>query len=189
MLIVAGPPGSGKSTFFNKKFLRGLEYFNADDRAAELAGGYGAITRPIREQVNEEFRNWINSEIQQGKSFAFETTLRTDITFQQAQTARDIGFRTQMRYVAASVEQCLERVKIRADAGGHAASESTLRGIYDASMKNLARAFGDPSIEFLRVYDNSKFGEKPRLVAEMKRGKPVYVADDMPKWLESAIAG
>jgi hypothetical protein len=38
MIVVAGPPGSGKSTNFPLSEY-GYDWFNADNRAAELNGG------------------------------------------------------------------------------------------------------------------------------------------------------
>ena len=56
----------------------------------------------------------------------------------------------------------LERVKARADSGGHSASEAVLRRIYDASLGNLARAVED--MDQLWIYDNSSFGGPLKLV-------------------------
>ncbi len=50
MIIIAGPPGSGKSTAFPVSIF-GVAHFNADDRAAALNGGQGLPTM-IRQQVN-----------------------------------------------------------------------------------------------------------------------------------------
>jgi len=48
MIVVAGPPGSGKSSLFPVSGF-GVPYFNADDRAAELNGGsYVGISRQVR---------------------------------------------------------------------------------------------------------------------------------------------
>ena len=59
MIVVAGPPGSGKSSIFPvSKF--GTPYLNADDRAAELNGGsYLAIPKHIRQIVNQEFESFL----------------------------------------------------------------------------------------------------------------------------------
>ena len=38
MIVIAGPPGGGKSSVFPVSSF-GTAYFNADDRAAELSGG------------------------------------------------------------------------------------------------------------------------------------------------------
>jgi predicted ABC-type ATPase len=189
MYVAAGPPGSGKSTFLRREFFDNADYFNADDRAAQITGSYRSIPTSVRAWVNKEFEQWINTHIEQRKSLAFETTLRSNITFQHARMARDKGFRVYMRYVAVGEEESLKRVANRADAGGHAASERTLLNIHRSSMKNLAAAAGERSIEFLRVYDNSVYGESPRLVLELRRGRPLYVTDQVPAWLESALAG
>jgi predicted ABC-type ATPase len=54
----------------------------------------------------------------------------------------------------------LERVKARADAGGHSASEATLRATYTASLANLPRAIAE--MDDLWVYDNSPVGGPPK---------------------------
>jgi predicted ABC-type ATPase len=111
MIVVAGPPGSGKSSLFPVAET-GVDSFNGDDSAAELNGG-------IRDKT----------------SFAYETTLRTDITFRQAEEARAAGFLTVLLFVALDdVELNISRVAVRADRGGH----SALAG--SASMKNIGRA-------------------------------------------------
>src|SRR5262245_24645169 len=144
MIIIAGPPGSGKSSAFPVARF-GVRYFNADDRAAALnSGSYIGIPNSIREIVNREFETFIAACIAKRESFAIETTLRSAVTFVQAQSAKAAGFTTEMRYLAlANFELHMERIKSRADAGGHSASEKTLRRIYDASLANLARAFAE----------------------------------------------
>jgi predicted ABC-type ATPase len=100
MIVIAGPPGSGKSKLFPVAAF-GVDFFNADDRAAELNGGsYMRIPSELRQEVNREFEDFIATHILGRKSFAFETTLRSEITFDQAQAARAAGFEVEMRYVA-----------------------------------------------------------------------------------------
>ena len=69
MLIVAGlllatNPGSGKSTVFPVAGF-GVEYFNADDRAAALnPGSYLRIPQTIRRQVNGMFEAFVHDCIE-----------------------------------------------------------------------------------------------------------------------------
>ena len=186
MIVVAGPPGSGKSSAFPVSSF-GVAYFNADDRAAKLNGGsFFGIPKHIRETVNREFETFVLNSIARNESFAIETTLRSAITFEQAQRAKAAGFMTEMRYLALrNFAMHLERVKARADAGGHSASEKTLRQTYEASLGHLPRALAE--IDSLWVYDNSPLAGPLRAVLESARGAIRFVADDPPHWLTTAL--
>jgi predicted ABC-type ATPase len=169
--------------------LRGeaCEYFNADDRAAELNGGsYLGISSQIRQTANREFEAFVTGCIERHATFAIETTLRSGVTFQQAELARGAGFFVEMHYVALrDLSLHLERVKARADAGGHSASEKTLTAIYRSSLGNLARAVRE--MDELRVYDNSSVDEPPKLVLEAAKGEILLVGTNPPDWLVSAL--
>lgn len=190
MVIIAGPPGAGKSSIFPLADFAG-NIFNADDRAAELnAGSYRSIPLSVRATVNRDFEQFVHTNIAAGTSFALETTLRSTITFEQASLAKEKGFRVFMRYVALdTVERHIERVKRRAARGGHSASETTLRRIHAASLANLPLAL-DPErsgIEIIRIYDNTATESRPRLVLSARRGKIIMLADLFPMWLQRAL--
>ena len=186
MIVIAGPPGSGKSTVFPVA-KSGVAYFNADDRAAELNGGsYQRISRDIRQIVNREFEAFILGCIARGESFAIETTLRSSVTFEQARLAREAGFTVEIMYMALEgFPMHLQRIKIRSDAGGHSASDSVLRGIYESSLRNLVLAVDEA--DELYVYDNSELEAEPRLVMESRDGQIVFLADNPPQWLTEAF--
>jgi hypothetical protein len=68
MVIVAGPPGSGKTTRFPVTEF-GVDSFNADYRAAQLnAGSFRGISKEIRSQVNVEFQSGFWSISPRGKA-------------------------------------------------------------------------------------------------------------------------
>ena len=192
MIVVAGPPGSGKSSRFSLSAF-GVEWFNADNRAAELnSGSFRKISNQIRTQVNDEFQQWILDHIAARKSFALETTLRSPVTFEQSRLAHKHGFWTSMDYVAAgSVEESIRRIIERSYRGGHSASERLVRDIYGKSTSYLFTAldFGASGIEVVRVYDNSVVGGRVKQVLSFRRGRSLSVADEIPVWLESLFKG
>src|SRR5579864_2569262 len=169
MIVVAGPPGSGKSTSFPVSSF-GCTGFNADNRAAELNGGsFVGISLDIRRVVNKEYEEFVLRSIDQRISFAIETTLRSSITFDQARLAKAAGFKTEMRYFALrDFAMHVQRIKARADSGGHSASENTLLPTYQPSLANLPRAIRE--MDELWAYDNSPFAGPPRLVLESAAG-------------------
>ena len=186
MVVVAGPPGSGKSAAFPVDSF-GIDSFNADDRAAQLNNGsYQGITMEIRAVVNREFERFVEDHIRERESFAIETTLRSDVTFRQADQARAHGFEIHMRYLALSdFGQNLKRVIARAQAGGHSAPSGQLRAIYEASLANLPRAIRE--VDEFRAYDNSAPGRQPELVLSTQKGNINYLKAQAPQWLETAL--
>jgi predicted ABC-type ATPase len=186
MVVIAGPPGGGKSTGFPASET-GLESFNADDRAAALNGGsYLNLTEELRTRANRELEHFVSEHIQSATSFAFETTLRTDITVQQARLARRRGFSTLMMYVGVDdAEECIRRVQIRAQAGGHSAPPDVLRDIYRASLQNLAAAIR--VFDAALLFDNSWFDETPELVLVTIKERIVSRHIDPPEWMRMAL--
>jgi predicted ABC-type ATPase len=192
MIIVAGPPGSGKSSRFPLSAF-GVDWFNADNRAAELnSGSFRRISKEIRAQVNVEFQRWILDHINTGRSFALETTLRSPVTFEQSRLARERGFWVSMNYVAVgSVEESIRRIVERSYRGGHSASERLVHDIYHKSTQNLFTAFNfkESGIEVVRIYDNSEVGGQVRHLVSFRRGRPRLVVTEIPSWLESLFKG
>ena len=77
------------------------------------------------------------------------------------------------------------RVKARADAGGHSASETTLRRTYQASLANLSRAVTE--MDDAWVYDNSLVGGPPTLLLQSEKGTIRFLIDDAPSWLTTSL--
>lgn len=183
MLVVAGPPGSGKSSVLRPSESE-ISYFNADERARDRNGGSGrGISPEIRAVVNRELEAFILDHIQRRTSFAYETTLRTTITFDQAKLAAQYGFETRMQYVAlGSAEESIARVRARAENGGHSAPPERIREIYAASLRNLLLA--PKNFHYLQVFDNSDAThfDGPILVLEIVRGEVKFLAANPPEW-------
>jgi predicted ABC-type ATPase len=119
--------------------------------------------------------------LRRARIFAIETTLRSDITFEQANSARAAGFATEMRYLAVKdFAMHLERVKT-GDAGGDSASEATLRRIYRSIVAHLSRAVAE--IDQVWAYDNSTIGGPPRLLMETENAAIRFLVEDPPDWV------
>jgi len=186
MVVVAGPSGSGKSTHFPVAEL-GIAYFNVDDRCAELNGGsYQAVPPRVRQRAQKECEDFIERCTMEGRSFAVETTLRTDVAIHQAKAARTAGFRLEMIFVATdSVDDNVSRVERRGLDGGHSAPESRIRETYDLSLSNLPRAI-DVFDEVL-VFDSSAFDAAPRLVARYESSMAIMQSPPWPAWCLAAL--
>lgn len=139
MVIVGGPSGAGKSSVFSIYRVDDAVAFGTDDYCAALNAERLGRQQPVYEGIPPDIRTrggialqkFIGDSIAARQSFTFETTLR-EITFEQARRAKASGFLVEMIFVAAGpVEEHIKRVKIRADAGGHSASEGSLREIYE----------------------------------------------------------
>jgi len=100
--------------------------------------------------------------------------------------ARRAGFAIEMRYLCLpSFEMHFERVKMRADRGGHSAPEPVLRGIYESSLANLPRAIRETDLIY--VYENGEWGKTPEILLQAEHGEVVY-RERIPHWLAVSLA-
>lgn len=193
--MVAGPQGSGKSTFFPVA-SRGFDAFNIDEHRRALNDGSPQnIPDDVRKRATDDYEAFIESHIERRLSFSIEVTLANDATFQQAEQAREAGFQISLTYVAAPMEDSIERVATRVSGGGHGVSADVVRQTHAKSMRNLLRAMEE--FDVVHVYDNSRQGRpsddpaelKPRLVMKFERGNRTFLDDAPPEWLRSVLAG
>ncbi len=190
MHVVAGPPGSGKTSAFPEQSF-GCDYFNPDDYAARLNGGsYVGIPLEIRQEVGPVYEKFINDHIAAGSDFAVESSLRLPIIFDQMKQAHDAGFVVELNYVSTnSIATSIDRVAQRADLGGHSASEAAIRKIRAESLGNFPRAMDElgGGIDILAVYDNSAERAKPELVASFEGRDVTFLAPEIPAWIDRAL--
>ena len=83
-------------------------------------------------------------------------------------------------------EMHLERVKMRADRGGHSAAEPILRGIYESSTANLPRAIRE--MDLIYAYENGEWGKTPATLLQAGHGEIVYRAERIPHCLAGSLA-
>ena len=185
MFVVAGPAGSGKSSFFPLSHF-GVDFFTVDDRAAELHGSYEGISPEARAQAGRDCEAFIRDHIEARRSFAVETTLRTEVSLAQARAAHTAGFATILVYVGTDDPAInVERVRLRGLQGKHSAPATLIRDIYAASLANLRRACA--VFDVVRIYDNSgPVAEHPEPVAFVDAGV-VRLPPGAPAWIADAL--
>jgi predicted ABC-type ATPase len=185
MIVVAGPPGGGKSTLLGRSHFRNrqIPYFNIDERCKEIHGSSQAIPAHVRQRANQELREFCSARFSEGKTFAFETTLRAPFAIEQSGLAAGAGFQTEIHFLAGPVDLHVRRVQARAQQGGHAATPGTLQAMYEASLKNLPKAI----LSFHRCYLYDASQRPPKLLVEIENGALDLYAHQLPPWMEAAL--
>lgn len=181
LYVLAGVNGAGKSSIGGHLLERaGLGWFNPDTFARELVAATGCDQTEANAAAWQEGMRRLDIAIDEGRHYAFETTLGGRTVPQRildASRSHDVmvwfcGLR--------SPEQHLARIRARVAAGGHDIPQAKVRARWDASRENLVALM--PHLAHLQVYDNSvdtSPGEAvgdPRLVLEMVAGRCVYPA-------------
>jgi predicted ABC-type ATPase len=158
-----------------------------DDRCAELNdGSYQNIPPSVTAVARQECESFIHEHVERGQSFLVETTLRTDVSIEQARLASTAAFITEMYFFALdTVEENIRRAKIREAGGGRTITEETIRAIHRASLQRLPVAMH----EFHRVTVMDNSGETPRAVLVIVHGEITYDARPRPAWLVKALIG
>src|SRR5260370_13632835 len=72
MIVVGGPPGSGKTRYFPVTAF-GVNAFNIDDRCAQILGSYRAIPRDVRRAVAKECERFVLDHIERRESVSLAT--------------------------------------------------------------------------------------------------------------------
>lgn len=164
LLIIAGPNGSGKTTFarqylpqeagchtfINADFIaHGLSPFSPE-RAAMKAG---------RLMLHE-----LDDHMAHRRNIAIETTLSGKRYARLIPQWQEQGYAVKLIFLSLpSVDLAIARVACRVSQGGHNIPEDTIRRRYEAGRRNFEEAY-KPLADAWAVYDNS--GLSPVLIAE-----------------------
>ena len=122
LVIIAGPNGAGKTTFakeYLSSFGARFEFVNADEISRALALEIGNQGSPdIR--AAKAMLNRIDELVEATVDLAVETTLATLTYARKVPIWRDRGYDVSLIYLRlSSIEESLERVRRRVEAGGH----------------------------------------------------------------------
>jgi predicted ABC-type ATPase len=166
--IIAGPNGSGKTTFailFLPDYVNCPNFVNADliaqglapfePRAAAIKAG-----KLVLQQIHEYARR--------GVDFAFETTLSGKSYARLLSELKSKGYALHLFFLwIPSPELATARIKDRVAEGGHHVPAEDVRWRFVRSIRNFFKLY-EPMLDSWMLFDNSK--AKPLLIAKRRNG-------------------
>jgi predicted ABC-type ATPase len=164
LYIIAGCNGAGKTT---ASFTVLPEMLNCEDfvNADEIARGLSPL-KPENAAIEAGriMLQKIDNFIEQGKDFAFETTLATKSYINTIRKAQKKGYEiTLLFFWLDSTDLAIERVKARVSEGGHNIPSNIIVRRYFNGLKNLFNLY-IPQTDYWMVFDNSNMAAA--LIAE-----------------------
>lgn len=180
--IVAGPNGSGKTTFTRRHLIGRLSVVNPDEIAREIDPSRPE-TPEVALRAGREAIARRRQLVAAKASFAIETTFsgNSELAFMRA--AKASGYKVNLIFVAtASPLVSAGRVAGRVEDGGHFVSRRDIERRYYRSLENLAE--GVALADRAWLIDNSS--KRPRLVATLEQGREKASSMNLPKWVQAA---
>lgn len=163
LYIIAGCNGAGKTTAsftVLPEMLNCWEFVNAD----EIAKGLSPF-QPEKAafESGRIMLHRISELLEDGKDFAFETTLSTRSYMSFIKKAKEAGYKvTLLFFWLDSVVTAKERVKHRVEQGGHDIPDDVIERRYKRGIQNLVKLYLS-RVDYWLIFDNTN---KPTLIAE-----------------------
>ena len=156
LYINAGCNGAGKTTAsftILPEILLCKEFINAD----EIAKGLSPFQpEKVSLDAGRIMLHRINELIENGETFAFETTLSTRSYHEKVKYAQSKGYTVILFFFwLSTVELAINRVKTRVSEGGHNIDSEVIIRRYSKGIQNLFRIY-IPLVNEILVIDNSE---------------------------------
>jgi len=177
LYIIAGPNGSGKTTFakeFLPHYARCPNFINADLIAQGLAPfepQMAAIRagKLMLQQIHEFARRRLD--------FAFETTLSGRSYVALFNDLKGAGYALDLFFLwIPTPELAIARIKERAREGGHSVPEADVRRRFNRGIANFFDLY-EPLLDAWMFFNNA--GDKPILIAKRNNGHTDIIDDKL----------
>lgn len=167
--IIAGPNGSGKTTFaseFLPNYAECPTFINADTIARGLSGfSPDAVALKAGRILLEQIESYASRKI----NFAFETTLSGMTYLARFKDLKKEGYAIHMFFLwIPDVKLSLARVANRVKMGGHDIDEKVVRRRFHKGISNFFKHYRQV-LDSWSLFDNS--GNAPYLIAEERAGE------------------
>ncbi len=159
--IVAGPNGSGKTTFGESYFLRTIGnavFLNAD----KIASGIAPLDfEKASFQAGRILINAVNEKVHKRESFSFESTLSGRTWATILKEAKSKGYDVTIYFLfLKSVKTNLKRIKQRVKKGGHFVPDQDVKRRYPRCFENFWNLYRPLCADWY-IFNNSGHHPKP----------------------------
>ena len=186
LYILAGPNGTGKTTYYNTAIEYGfisttLPFLNADNICRDELGGYSPENATIAEEI---VRERIKELIAKEESFMIESNLALQSDYDWIYIMRIAGYRIILHFLCTSnVEINIARVQKRILEGGHPIAEAIIRQRYYNGLMYLKGKLH--TFDEAILLDNSDV--TPVKVAVINNGTLTNKIENTPAWANDAL--
>lgn len=167
--VIAGPNGSGKTTFAKKflpKYVKCPHFVNADLIAHGLSPfSPQMVAIKAGKLVLEQIHDLANKNV----DFAFETTLSGKSYLSFLNSLKNKGYSIHLFFLwIPNIDIAIARIKERVAEGGHNVPTQDVKRRFYRSIHNLFKLY-KPLLNSWILFDNSS--ATPNIISEEKEGK------------------
>jgi len=193
--FIAGPNGSGKTTFSvslikNTKILTGM-HLNADiilkaNEKDKLFEGLNPLEKHLK--VSSLIENKIDELIEAGENLILETVFSSEHKLKTFKKLKEAGYFIHMVFVATQDPLInVQNVALRYLKGGHEVAISKIFKRYDGALNNLKTIAQE--VDCLILIDNSVINQAPIIHTALSNGAKCFINEEceVPEWIQEII--